>query len=363
MLWLTKGLGPGGAERLLLSFAQMADHERFEFHAAYLLPWKSHLVEELEDSGVRVHCLDSARAADLRWTRRLRALVHDKDIDIVHNHSPLVAAQARLALRTLPRRHRPVLVGTEHNLWSSHNVATRLLNQATGGLEDHTLAVSDEVRDSMTVRRSTTTEVLLHGVDVAGIAQRSSERPAARARLGLRDGELAVVAVANLRANKDYPTMLQAAKHIVDEGHDITFLSVGQGPLEAELVQMRDQLELGDRFRFLGYQQDPIGVLAAADMFCLSSRFEGLPISLLEALALGVPVVATRVGGIPQAVTDGVEAILVGPGEPAELADAVRSLRDSAVRCRMSAAAQERSRAFDMRHAVHRQQQIYEQLR
>lgn len=362
VLWLTKGLGPGGAERLLLSFAQMADHDRFEFHASYLLPWKDHLVDALADTGVHVHCLDSPRAADPRWTGRLRTLIHEHRIDVVHNHSPLVAAQARLAIRSLPTGRRPALVGTEHNVWSSHNAATRLLNRATVGLEAHTLAVSNEVRDSMSGRLADRTEVLLHGVDVDGIASRASERSEARARHGLRDEELVVVTVANLRSNKDYPTMLEAARRLVDDGHEVTFLSVGQGPLEEELIAERDRRELGARFRFLGYQRDPIGVLAAGDVFCLSSRYEGLPISLLEALALGLPVVSTDVGGIPQAVTDGVEASLVPAGEPARLAEAISALRDDAVRRHMAMAARERSHAFGMKHAVDRQQQIYEQL-
>src|SRR5688572_21884014 len=118
VLWLTKGLGPGGAERLLASFAANADHERFDLRAAYLLPWKDHLVAELTALGVRVTCLDDRLEVDPRWLRRLRSLVCAARIDVVHAHSPLVAALARPALRSLSRRSRPALMGTEHNLWS-----------------------------------------------------------------------------------------------------------------------------------------------------------------------------------------------------------------------------------------------------
>src|SRR5206468_10736686 len=75
VLWLTKGLGPGGAERLLLSFAAIADRQRFDIQAAYLLPWKNHLVGELADRGVPAVCLNSSRELDLRWVHRLRRLV------------------------------------------------------------------------------------------------------------------------------------------------------------------------------------------------------------------------------------------------------------------------------------------------
>lgn len=362
VLWLTKGLGPGGAERLLLSFAQLADHDRFEIHAAYLLPWKDHLVGELEAAGVTTHCLDGARSQDPRWTHRLRRLVLEQGFDVVHDHSPLVAAQARVALRTLPRSRRPALVTTEHNLWSSHRPVTRMLNRATLGLERHVFTVSDQVRDSMSPRWRGAAEVLIHGVDVEAIAARRVERDAARDRHGLGDDDLAVVTVANLRSNKDYPTMLAAARRLVDAGVPVRFLSVGQGPLEDELASTRDELGLAERFRFLGYQQDPIGVLAAGDVFCLSSRYEGLPIALLEALAMGLPAVVTAVGGIPDIIDDGVHGRLVPPGDPVALADALGSLAGADERSAMSAQAAERSQQFGIRRAVRRQQEVYEQL-
>src|SRR5947207_4865366 len=131
VLWLTKGLGPGGAERLLVSFAAKADRERFDLRAAYLLPWKDHLVAQLAALGVPADCLDGRLEVDPRWVRRLRTLVREARIDVVHVHSPLVAALARPALRALPRQDRPALMGTEHNVWSSHHPATRCANRLT----------------------------------------------------------------------------------------------------------------------------------------------------------------------------------------------------------------------------------------
>ena len=360
MLWLTKGLGPGGAERLLLSFAQNADHDRFELHAAYLLPWKDHLVADLETAGVTTHCLDSPKPWDVRWWWRLRHLAATTGIDVVHHHSPLVAAQARLVLRTLPRRHRPRMVTTEHNVWTSHQRATRLLNERTIGLDDHVFAVSDQVRESMSPRIRDRVEVLIHGVDVDAITARRSERASARAAHGLGDDDVVVVTVANLRANKDYPNLLQAARRLLDDGVPVTFLAVGQGPLEDELAATKDALGLGERFRFLGYQADPVGVLAAGDVFCLSSQYEGLPIALLEALATGLPVVSTAVGGVPAVITQGVEGRLVPSGDSTALAGAIAELADTDVRHRLADAAASRSADFSIVHAIERQQQVYE---
>lgn len=362
VLWLTKGLGPGGAERLLVSFARVADRERFDLRAAYLLPWKNHLVAQLADLGVPAACLDGGREADLRWVGRLRELVRAARIDVVHVHSPMVAALARPALRLLPRRDRPVLMGTEHNVWSSHHPVTRWANLLTLPLEAATVAVSDEVRASMPSRLGRRAEVVIHGVDVEAIAGRRGERDAARAELGVSSDQLLVATVANLRANKDYPTMLAAARRLADAGEPVQFVSVGQGPLARELEKERDELGLAERFRFLGYREDPIRVLAGADLFCLSSRFEGLPIALLEAMAAGLPVVATRVGGVPSVVTDGTEGRLVPAGDPAALAAAVAEFRDPHLRGRLAAAAAQRVRAFSIDRAVQRQQELYERL-
>lgn len=156
--------------------------------------------------------------------------------------------------------------------------------------------------------------------------------------------------------------MLAAARRLVDDGAPVTFLSVGQGPLEAELLELRDELGLGERFRFLGYQADPVRVLAAGDVFCLSSRYEGLPIALLEALALGLPAVVTAVGGIVDVVNDDVEGFLVPPQDPAELAQGLHRSRDPGVRARLARSAAERGRDFSIRHAVDRIETVYEEL-
>jgi glycosyltransferase involved in cell wall biosynthesis len=362
VLWLTKGLGPGGAERLLVSFAALADRERFDLRAAYLLPWKSHLVEQLAGLDVPAICLRSGREVDIRWLHRLRELVRTARIDVVHAHSPMVAALARPALRTLPRGDRPALIGTEHNVWSSHHRATRWANRLTLPLEAATVAVSDEVRNSMPARLARRAEVVIHGVDVGAITGRRGEREAAREELGVPGDQLLVVTVANLRANKDYPTLLAAARQLTRGDEPVQFVSVGQGPLAEELGDQLDRLGLAGRFRFLGYREDPIRVLVAGDVFCLSSRFEGLPIAMLEAMASGLPVVATRVGGIPSVVTDGKEGRLVPPGDPTALASALAELRDPRLRRRMATAAVERVHAFGMDRAVLRQQELYEWL-
>lgn len=359
VLWVLKGLGPGGAERLVVQHAAMGDRATFEYAAAYLLPWKEHLVPELEALGVATHCLDVRTAADLRWVLRLRRLVRAGHFDVVHLHSPALAALARPALRA--GRPRPALVSTEHNRWPSHHRLTRAANRLTVPLDDATVAVSEDVRASMGRHREHV-EVIVHGIDTRGVRRHLAERDAVRAELGVGEGELLAVTVANLRATKGYPDLLAAARLVADRGAPIRFVAAGQGQLEDELRTRVEELGLGERFRLLGYVPDAPRLVAGADLFVLASEHEGLPLGVMEALALGVPVVATRVGGVPELVESGVSGVLVEPGDPAALAAAILTLTDDATRARLAAGAAARGARVDGRSAVARLDRLYTDL-
>ena len=365
VLWLIKGLGPGGAERLLVSQAATTDHAAFSITAAYLVPWKDHLVGELTGHGIDVVSLDGEREWDLRWAVRLRSLILGRRIEVVHVHSPYVAALARLVVRTIPHRSRPAIVVTEHNRWPRHARATRLANRLTIFLDDADLAVSEDVRTTMGVRAGHGVEVVVHGVDLAAVRAAAEHRSDVRSELGIDSGDIVVGIVANFRAEKAYDTLLEAAAEAVDVAGDrpLRFVAVGQGPMEAEIRARHEASGLGDRFLLTGYRADAVRVMAAFDVFTLTSRHEGLPVALMDALALGLPVVATRVGGIPEAVTDGVEGILVPVDDHVRLAAGyVELAADPERRATMGAAARRRSDDFDVARSTARIEAIYRDL-
>jgi glycosyltransferase involved in cell wall biosynthesis len=363
VLWLIKGLGPGGAETLLAAGAGVRDREQFDYAAAFVVSEKRALVAALEAAGVDVTWLAAMRRRDLRWVPRLRRLLIDRPVDIVHSHSPLVAALARIVARTLPRHVRPITVSTEHNIWSAYAFPTRVLNALTYPLDRAHFAVSEEVGRSMPGWWRRHTEVLVHGIALDGVRGHGSQRERMRAELGVAPHECLAVTVANYRVHKDYPTLLAAARITRDRGVPVRFAAVGQGPLAHDVQGEHERSGLGASFQLLGYRPDALDVLAAADLFVLSSRQEGLPVALMEALALGIPVVATEVGGVPEAVADGVEGRLVSPGSPDELAKAIAQLVcDPAMRSRMAEAALRRSEEFDVRPVVRRYEDRYRQL-
>jgi glycosyltransferase involved in cell wall biosynthesis len=363
VLWLVKGLGPGGAEQLMVAAATVRNREKFRYEADYLLPWKDALVGPLESLGVPTRCLDVRDERDLRWAWRLRRRLLEDPVDILHAQSPYPAGIARLVVRTLPRRVRPRLVYTVHNTFHSFSPPTRILNGLTYRLDDVDLAVSVEVHETIWKQLQDRTEIVVHGVLLTAVRSELEHRDQMRAELGIGADEVVVGTIANFRAQKDYPNLLATARVLIDRGWPGRIVAVGQGPLEAEMRALHDELGLGDRVLLLGRRDDAVRVLAACDVFTMASDNEGLPVALMEALALGLPVAATAVGGIPEAVTDGVEGLLVPPTRPEALADAIETItNDDELRARLAAAAAVAGERFDIRVAATRIEQIYEDL-
>jgi glycosyltransferase involved in cell wall biosynthesis len=360
ILWLSKGLGRGGAEQLLVSAAERIDRSRFQLEVAYVLPWKDALAPDLERLGVSTHCLGGSRAADVRWIPRLRSLVRQGRFDLVHTHMPLVA----LAARTVSRRGVRI-VHTEHNTWEHYRFATRWGNRLTYSRNVAVIAVSHAVATSIrrvpTVRTWPTVHVIHHGAELPASRPLEPEaRIRARRELGLRQEALVVGSVGNFTPKKGHRTLLEATARARESHGELHLVLVGSGPLEHDLRETARSLGLVDRVLFVGSRDDAAQLLPAFDVFALSSRNEGLPIALLEAMAAGVPSVATSVGGVPEVITGGREGLLVPYGDATALADAlITMLGDPDFRSTASAYAARTSRRFDIKQAVHEIEAVY----
>lgn len=365
VLWLIKGLGPGGAERLLVAAATAHDREVFDIEAAYLLPWKDHLVAELEALGVPCTCLGVRDERDLRWTLRLRRLLTHRSFDVVHIHSPYAAGFARLVALSLPKAKRPRLVTTEHNPWSTYRRPTWLANALSAPLDRAVLAVSEEARASLPRRRRQRAATLAHGVPVDDIRALIGDRSEVRRELEVAEDTILVGTVANYHRKKDWPTLLRAARLVADAEVDVPvhFCAVGQGPLESSVEELHRELDLGSVVTLTGYQPAAVRLMAGCDAFVLASRWEGLPVALMEACVLGLPIIASAVGGVPDHFTDGVDARLIPAERPDLLAQAILDVvRDPALRQRLSAASVEHSRDFDARRTTAYVEDVYRDL-
>ena len=255
------------------------------------------------------------------------------------------------------------MMTTDHSLWGGHARATRWADAVTAGFDDAHLTVSDAVRSSMPARLRSQAEVVAHGVDVAQVRADGSSRAEVRAELEIKPDALVVGTVANFRPVKAYPDFLAAAERVVAAVPGVRFVAVGQGPQEAEIRALHARLGLGDSVLLLGYRPDAVRIMGACDVFCLSSLHEGLPVALMEALALGLPVVATDVGGIREVVEAGREATLVRPGHPRELSAALCAvLTDPERRAEMADRAAARGATLSIETAVRRTEAVYVRL-
>lgn len=364
VLWLIKGLGLGGAERILAMAVPALRSAGWDAEVAYVLPHKDAWVSHLREAGVPVHCL-GAPGATRRWPLRLQRLLAAGGYDVVHSHSPVVAAAARIA----PGGRGAAMVHTEHNVWSRFRAPTRVANAATLGRVAHLFAVSDGVAASVhrpawaPWRRLPPPEVLYHGIDETEVCSGSEARTAGRAELGLPDDMAVVGTVGNLVPKKDHRTLLDAFASVAEARERAHLVIVGGGPLETELREQARRLGVEARVTFTGQRPGVAGLLPAFDVFVLSSRHEGLPLALLEAMASQVPVVATVVGGIPEVVTDGDDGLLVPPGDVAALGTAMARILDSHdAAARMAVAGRETAERFSITGAVERMIAAYDEV-
>lgn len=272
----------------------------------------------------------------------VRALAAQSGVRLVHTHTAKAGAIGRLAARSLPRRPRTVHTFHGHVLdgYFSGPVERAFVEteRALARTTDVLLAISPEIRDElldMRVGRPSQWHVIPLGLDLDEFL--AVQRPTGKLRsdLGLPDDIPLLGVVGRLTAIKDHETALRALELLPG----VHLALVGDGELRATIETSVARQGLSDRVHFTGWRDDMASVLSDLDVVVLSSRNEGTPVALIEALAAARPVVATDVGGVKAVVVDGVTGVLIPPGDAAALAVAVESLLQSPSRGAALAAA------------------------
>ncbi len=280
--------------------------------------------------------------------RRLADLLRRERVDVVNGHNPAGAFYAAVAGR-LARV--PAILRTEHSVHHPGNAAgallyNRLLEPPLTVLAHRVVCVCEAVRQGQLARTPWAAGKLV--VVPNGISDAvPGGRDAARAGLGLAPDDVALVTVASLTPAKAQHVLLEAFARLAAAVPAARLFLAGDGPRRAALEDRARGLGVAERVRFLGVWRDVPGLLAAADLFVLSSVREGLSLSLLEAMRAGRAVVTTDAGGSREAVADGVTGRVVPPGDAAALAAAIRRLRDDpALRARLGAQARQDVAAY-----------------
>jgi glycosyltransferase involved in cell wall biosynthesis len=376
VLTLVDGIGTyGGAESLARQIAMNLDRSRFQsvFCVSRWEPLAEYErgLSELREAGVAFLGLERKSRFDLRVWRQLVAYMRAQRIDVLHSHK--IGSNIWGALIS-PLAQTPVFVAHEHT-WSFEGQPQRrfLDRELIARRADAFVAVSEEDRRRMHEIEGVPLQKLRFIPN--GIPTPAAPDPGAdvRAELGIGRGQPTIGVVATLRPQKALDVLVHAAILLAREFPDLQVLIVGgeAGGLEGELDPEREKLQalarelgLGEQVRVLGHRSDIPNVLAALDVAVLSSDFEGSPLSVMEYMEAGKPVVSTRVGGVPDLIENGVTGLLVDPQDPAGLAAAISELlRDPARATAMGEAGLERRRSeFSIENTTRRIESLYEEL-
>ncbi len=317
----------GGAQEHVVGLVSRMDQARFDVSVVSLSPGSA--ARKLERAGFDVLVIDEHD--DAIATGALAAHLVDVRPDIIHNHmyrAELVGTRAAIALGEVGHR-RPYIVSTVHSSRVRSEEDREMLRVLTPAM-DQLIAVSKMIEDKLVAEGRTTAPItrIYNGVDLSRY-----ERVEACCTLpdeyGMEPGSQIVGVVARLEPEKGHPTLLEAWPQVLRAVPDAYLLIVGEGSRREALEAQTRDLRIAHRVVFTGRRDDVPSVTAAFDVAVLPSYREAQGLSVLEALALSRPVVASNVGGIPEMITDGVNGVLVPPHDPDALAAAIiRLLRD-----------------------------------
>jgi glycosyltransferase involved in cell wall biosynthesis len=279
------------------------------------------LVQRAGERGVRAEAFVAhgrlGVAAMLRRLRRLLA-AHPRALLHSHGYKPDILLAVLQAPRAFP------CLATCHN-WISDTAKLRLLeawDKRALRRFDRVIAVSDQIAAELIGSGVSPQAVTVIDNGISAPPLDPQARASVRAELAVPEEAALLLHVGRLARSKRIDLLLAAVAQL-PAALRATLVLAGEGPERETLMQLAAGLGLGERVRFCGYRRDVARLLAAADLFVLSSEREGLPISVLEAMALACPIVSTRVGAIPRVLEDGTDAWLIAPGDGAALRDAL----------------------------------------
>jgi len=283
---------------------------------------------------------------DLVATIRLARLIRRERPQILHTHTAKAGTVGRVAALLAGSRRPPIVVHTFHGhvlrgyFGPVRSLFFRVLERRLASITTALVAVSPQVRDDLVALRVAPRErfvVIRLGIELEQrVAPEQDGRLESRRYLGIPADRFAVGWIGRMTAVKRTDDVLVAFKRLRDNGIDACLCMVGDGPDRTQLERRAHELGVVRDTLFLGYQEDVAPYYAAFDALVLPSGNEGTPVSAIEALAAGRPVVATRVGGVPDVVRDGKDGFLVEAGATDDLADRLERLaRDPALRERM----------------------------
>lgn len=350
----------GGAERLAARLAAELSRERYDITLCATRGIDGSLGEELDAADLRLLALERTGRFDLVPLARLARFLRSERIDILHAHKfgsnfwgTLIGRLCRV----------PILIAHEHTWSYEGNPLRKFLDgRVIGRLATRFVAVSSADRKRMIEIEHVPAEKVTV-IPTAFIPRPSGGGGDLRAELGIPDGVPVIGTVARLRPQKALTVLIEAFAELAGSHPSCRLVIVGDGECRGKLEMAAQSAGVLERVHFPGQRTDIDTVLEAFDIAAMSSDFEGLPLFVFECMAHRVPLVATDVGGLRDAVDNGRTGVLVPPRDPAALAEALgRLVDDDELRRGLAEAAAERMGDFTMERAVQRVGELYDRL-
>lgn len=363
-----RGTG-GGPEKTILAGAALSDPGRYAITVCYVRDLRDPVFEiDTRATALRLDYVEISErhSFDPAIWPALRQLVRDRKIDIVHSHDYKTNFYAWLLSLVEPI----VPLATLHG-YTGHSWRERIYYAADKRIVRRfpmLVAVSEDLRHELIKAGSSPDRVVrvLNGIDHTAFVRDVAVAPRARASLGLAEGEFVIGAVGRLERQKRFDLLMQAFASLQQRhpGTAFRLVIVGDGTLREELETERQRLGLAERCILTGHRSDVAGLHHAFDVFVQSSDYEGTPNAVLEAMALETPVVATDVGGTAELLENGLEGVIIPPGQPGAIVSEIeRILLDPrSARLRAIAARQRIERELSFQARMTAIEALYDRL-
>ena len=316
----------GGGESHILNLVHFLNKQQFEPVVLSFTPGP--MVDKLRENGIATYVIDGKSPVNFRMWNQVKVLLQEEKIDLVHAHG----TRANMNIIWAAKQCNIPVIYTVHG-WSFHSDQSFLVQTARIIAERKltrwsqlTITVSDSNHHTgQQLIRGFQSRVIFNGIDMTRF-RRDQSFSDIRASYNIPASHVVVLFMARMTIQKDPITMIRAFKHVADQHQDITLLMIGQGDLDQEVLNTIEQTGLQKRIIRDGFRLDVADILHASDIYCLPSHWEGQPIGLIEAMAMGKAVIATHVDGSKELVQDGVNGLLIDPQQTKQLANAIERL-------------------------------------
>jgi len=358
ILHVTLNMGFGGTEQVIRQLVSNLDRSRYHNEIACIDGTIGATGKDIEaNHGIKHHVWQRAPGCDLRTILWLRKLIKSGRFNIVHCHQYSLYAYGWFAHWGT----RAKVVFTEHGRFhlDKHRKKARFLNPFIARTSHKLVTISSATRDALVEYEYLPLErisIIYNGISQLTVCKQ--KRLFLREELGISPGETVIGTVARVDPVENQALMLRAKRALLDQGFRVKLILVGDGPERQNLEKLVTELQLETSVIFTGFQSQPADYLSLMDIVLLPSFTEGTPMTLLEAMRLGIPAVATRVGGTPEIVTEGETGLLVESNDLTGFTSAIQLLLENPDR--RWTIAQQAKRTFEERFSAHQMVEQYE---